>query len=230
TPVGDRLPFDDGQLRETHVKNRSGAPRGGAHLIRRIGRTKGASGAAILLLLALRTPAVGQTALSAATDTVTASLETLLARANESNPTLRAARERVQAARARVAPAGAIPDPMLGIGVMNLPVDGAGYSEMTMNTVMLGQTVPFPGKLGLQRQIAERELAAAEARLEGTRLDLERDARRAYYELAFLDRALDVVKQNQRLLVTLIGVTQARYGVGSGGQDEVLRAQVEASG
>ena len=212
------------------MKNRSGAPRGGAHVIRRIRRTTGASGAAILLLLALRTPVVAQTPLSGASETATASLDALLAHANTSNPSVRAARERVEAARARVAPAGAIPDPMLGIGVMNLPVDGAGYSEMTMNTVMLGQVVPFPGKLGLQRQIAERELVAAEARLEGTRLDLERDARRAYYELAFLDRALDVVEQNQRLLVTLIGVTQARYGVGSGGQDEVLRAQVEASG
>jgi cobalt-zinc-cadmium efflux system outer membrane protein len=190
---------------------------------------RNAVGAAMLLLMAHATAVLGQAVPATMTDTAGTPLAALLTRARESNPTLRAARERVEAARARVTPAGTLPDPMLGIGVMNLPIDGAGYSEMTMNAVMLGQMLPFPGKLTLQRVIAEHQQSAVEARLEGARLDVERDVRGAYYELAFLDRALEVVERNQRLLVTFVGVTEARYGVGSGGQEEVLRAHVETS-
>lgn len=212
------------------MKDRSCAvPSWAPHPVRLRCRPAIGCAAVMLLFVTIAVPARAQTASTAAMDSAGASLAPLLTRAVEANPSLRAARERVDAARARVAPAGTLPDPMLGIGVMNLPADGAGYTDMTMNSVMLGQTVPYPGKLNLQRRIAERELAAAAARLDATRLDLERDVRRAYHELAFLDRALEVVERNQQLLVNFIGVTEARYGVGTGGQPDVLKARVEAS-
>lgn len=155
--------------------------------------------------------------------------DSLVSHALKASPTVHAAAARVDAARARVGPAGTLPDPMLAVGVMNLPVTGGGYTDMTMNTVGVGQTVPFPGKLPLARRAAELELRAAEARLEVARLDVAAEVRGAYYELAHLDRSLEVLQNNQKLLVNLIQVTESRYAVGTGGQQDILKARVEAS-
>lgn len=167
-----------------------------------------------------------------------ARVDTLVAHALAANPALRAARARVDAAQARIAPAGALPDPMLMAGIQNLPVGkeaaaghgaAAGPDPMTMRMVGVGQTIPYPGKLSLSRRIAERELDATRAALVAVSRQVERDVKDAYYELAFLDRALEIVQRNQSVLVNLIRVTETRYGVGTAGQQDVLKARVEAT-
>ena len=157
-----------------------------------------------------------------------AELEALLAHAMEVHPGIRAARDRVEAARAAISPAGALPDPMLGVGVTNVPVVGSA-GQMTMAMVGVGQLFPFPGKLGLRRRVAEAELAATAARLDAVRWQVEQEVKVAYFELAYLDQALEVVRNNETLLANFIRVTESRYGVGTGGQQDILKARVEAA-
>lgn len=158
------------------------------------------------------------------------SLDSLLRHAYDANPRLRAARDRVAAARARIAPAGARPDPMLMAGVQNFPVSEPGFADfMTMKMVGVGQTVPYPGKLALRRRAAEHEADAARAALAAAVRQAVREVRGAYYELAYLDQALGIVERNQRVLADVIRVAEARYGVGQAGQQDVLRARIEAT-
>ena len=158
-------------------------------------------------------------------------LDSLLRLAEAASPALHAARARVAAARARVAPAGARPDPMLMAGVVNLPVARPSFrtDEMTMRMVGVGQTLPYPGKLGLQRRAAASEAVAAEAALAAARLDVARDVREAYYELAYADRALDIVQGTRDALSGVVQVAEARYGSGGTGQQDVITARVEAT-
>lgn len=156
-------------------------------------------------------------------------LDSLVARALVLNPAIRAAAARVKAARARVAPAGARPDPMLMAGIQNLPVGRPGFSDfMTMKMIGVSQVLPYPGKLALRTRAARDEVAAAEAELESARLDATADVETAYYDLAFADRALDIVAQNATVLRNLIRATEAQYSVGRGTQADVLRARIEA--
>lgn len=155
-------------------------------------------------------------------------LDALIAMAVTANPAVRAARFRADATRARVWPAGLRPDPMLMVGLRDFPLSNPGfYDNFTMKLVGIRQTIPYPGKLGVERRIATREVDASQAAVRVMTLDVVRDVRRAYYELAFLDRALDVVTRNRDVLVDLLKVADARYGVGQAGQQDVLRARVE---
>lgn len=157
-------------------------------------------------------------------------VDSLVAWALAVSPQLRAARERVRAAEARVAQSGLRPDPMLMAGIQDFPVRQPGFSDfMTMKMVGVGQTISYPGKLPLRTRVAARELAAVEAELAGARLAVEEAVKGAYYDLAYLDRALEIVDRNRRLLLDFMKVTEARYGVGTGGQEDVLRVRVEAA-
>jgi outer membrane protein, heavy metal efflux system len=163
----------------------------------------------------------------------------LLRQADSVNPSISAARNRVGVAKARIGPATAWPDPMLMAGIQNLPLGKKSAQEMamsalpgddmTMKMIGVSQTVPFPGKSRLRRQIAEREADAAIAAVQTVSLEVQRDVKKSYFELAYLDRAIEVVNQNQPLLADVIRVAEAHYAAGLAGQQDVLKARVEAA-
>lgn len=158
-----------------------------------------------------------------------ATLDALIAMAERANPVVRAARFRAQAMRARVGPAGLRPDPMLMVGLRDFPLSSPGfYDSFTMKMIGIRQTVPYPGKLGIERRIAAGEVDASQAAIQAATLDVIRDVKIAYYEIAFVDRALDIVMRNRNVLVDVLKVAEARYGAGQGAQQDVLRARLEA--
>jgi outer membrane protein TolC len=155
-------------------------------------------------------------------------LDSLIALARRANPAIHAATARVRAARARIGPAGARPDPMLMAGVRNLPISQPGFSDfMTMKMIGISQTFPFPGKRSLRTRVATNEANVARAALEAARLEVTTKVKAVYYELAFTDRALDVVRRNQAVLTNLVAVSETRYTAGAGTQADVLRARTE---
>jgi cobalt-zinc-cadmium efflux system outer membrane protein len=158
-------------------------------------------------------------------------LAALVARACEANPEIRAVGERVAAARARLEAAGAPPDPRLGIGLVNALVSDplSSDDEMTMRMVQIGQVFPFPGKLGLERDAARWELAEAEAERDRVELEVVAGVQKSYFDLYFLDRALEVVDRHRELLADFVAVTETRYQVGTGTQQDVLKSQVEGT-
>ncbi len=178
----------------------------------------------VLILLAWPRPGSGQ-------EPPPTRLETAVEIARAENPEIRAAAEAVEGARARAGAAGILPDPMLGVGLVNALVSEPLSSEdfMTMRMVQVGQRLPYPGKLDLEREIAAWELAAAEAERQRIELEVIAAVRRAYYEIFFLDRSREIVDHNRELLGDFVSVTEVRYGVGTGGQQDVLKAQVEES-
>ena len=165
-----------------------------------------------------------------AQETGAPNLDSLIAVAVTNNPAITAARARVDAAEARIGPSGLRPDPMLMVGVQNLPVSDPGFTdEMTMKMVGVGQTIPYPGKLSLRIRTAEHELTAARAELDDARLEVAATVQGAYYDLAYLDRAFEITDRNQRLLLDFTRVAEARYGVGTGAQTDLLRLRIEAT-
>lgn len=160
----------------------------------------------------------------------TLALDSLVAAALAVSPAVHAADAALRAAQARVNPAGARPDPMLMAGLQNFPIFHPGFTDfMTMKMIGIGQTFPFPGKLSLQTRVATDEVAAAAAALDAARLDAAAEVKKAYYALAFADRALDIVRRNQAVLTNLIAVSQAHYETGTGTQADVLRANTETA-
>jgi outer membrane protein TolC len=168
---------------------------------------------------------------SATAAALPASPDSLVALALTTSPRVHAAQARLDAARARVAPAGTRPDPMLMAGLQNVPVSSPSLSadEMTMKMVGVSQTLLYPGKLALARSAAEHEAESAAIDVEGARLDVRRELLDAWYELAFLDRALEIVDRNRQTLASLIAASEVRYGSGTGAQQDVLTARVEAA-
>lgn len=151
--------------------------------------------------------------------------------AHEANPMLQAARFSAQAAAEGVGPAGALPDPQLQFGLMNRMVSdfGSTMDPMTMNQLQLMQMLPWPGKLGGARSAARHTAAAADADADEQARMLTAQVRMAYYDAAYADRALGVMRDTRDLLREFLGISTTMYAVGNAAQQDVLRAQVEVA-
>jgi cobalt-zinc-cadmium efflux system outer membrane protein len=154
-------------------------------------------------------------------------LAAAVAAVQQANPMLQAARLRADAAADRVSPAGALPDPSLSFGLMNRPIDGFGTDQpMTMNQVQLTQMLPWPGKLGFGKQQAEHLARAGALDAQETEAQLVSRTKATYNELAYIDRAIAIMQRTRDLLRDFYQVSQTRYAVGEGLQQDVLQAQV----
>ena len=101
-----------------------------------------------VMMAALSGPALAQRREPAAASTSLASLVTEL---SAKNPELAAARREVDMRVARIAPAGAPPDPTLSVGYMSgfarPPFFPSSSTPNAFRQPGLSQEIPFPGKL-----------------------------------------------------------------------------------
>jgi len=127
--------------------------------------------------------------------------------------------------------AGALPDPTLGLNALNLPTDTFDRDQepMTQMQVSLSQSFPFPGKRGLKREAAEYEASAAIKKVLDQQLQVTAEVRGAWWQLIYLDRAIEIIGQNQGLMRDFVQIAQTKYKVGKGLQQDVLLAQLELS-
>jgi cobalt-zinc-cadmium efflux system outer membrane protein len=98
---------------------------------------------------------------------------------------------------------------------------------MTTLAFMASQDLPFPGKRGLRGDIASREADQVEQQLARARLRIAADVRRAYYGLLLARELQTLTRQQRETWRETEGVVRARYAVGQGAQQDVLRVQVE---
>ena len=158
-------------------------------------------------------------------------LEAAVAEALQNNPKFSARQARAEAMGRLPSQRGALPDPSLSLKALNLPTDSFDLDQepMTQLQVGLNQTFPFPGKLGLRQRIAERESDASNEQTSEVRIQLIKDVKSGWWQLFFLDRALETVQRNQELLRQFVEVAETKYEVGLGLQQDVLLAQLELS-
>ena len=156
------------------------------------------------------------------------SVEELVQLGLQQNPEITEARLRVESAAARVIQAASLPDPVLGSTVYPAPVEtAAGRQQLAL---ALNQKVPWRGKLDLQAQIAEDEVNAARARLAAVELKVAQQIRDAYYQLQYIEQAIDIIRQDRKQLELIGQVVEQMFRVKrSVTQQDVLQVQVALS-
>lgn len=148
-----------------------------------------------------------------------------LAEGAKNNPGVQAAFARWRASLDKVPQATAWPDPKLAFGVFVVPVETrTGPQRMKYG---LSQQLPWFGKRALKGSVAEREAAAMQALAEGQKLAVYREISNAFYEYAYLGRALDAAREEAGLLEFLESVVESRYRVSGAAYADLTRVQVE---
>ena len=171
---------------------------------------------------------IGQPAQSPATR-AEPRLEAAIERALSDNPDIAEMEYRIQAARSRVPQAGALPDPMLTIGAVNVPVPGFSFrqDDMTMKMVTFEQEVPARGKRAGAARVAEAELEMVRTMHADHVNRLVAEVADAYVNLASLDARIGILRRSLERLKRVSESVRERYRVGQGTLPDALLAGVE---
>ena len=158
-------------------------------------------------------------------------LDSLVQEALQKNPGVQSTLLQVQALRHRVPQAKTLPDPTVSVGWMGniTPFSVQKGDPSSYRGVGAMQEIPFPGKLKLRGEIADREAEAAWWDYEAARRNLTADVKAAYYDYFAAFKAVEITKKDKDLLQKLSSIAEARYRVGKGVQQDVLKSQTEIS-
>jgi outer membrane protein, heavy metal efflux system len=158
--------------------------------------------------------------------------DTVLARltveALTANAGLGAEQSRAHAATARIRPAGALPDPMLNTGVMDLTLPSFAFheSDFTEVDIELSQEFPWFGTRGARTRAASAEARMRGADVQTRRRDIVARTAELYYRLRYLVGAQAILARQRALLEAGVEISTTRYATGSVGQSDPLQARV----
>lgn len=180
------------------------------------------------LVLALIIVSIG---LSAFADETTP-LKSLVEEALRNNPEIKAGRARWEASTKRPSQVSTLPNPEIGVSYKNVRFDKLtlGENDFTELELYAFQEFPFPGKLSLRGKIAKEEAEAEEQFLGATVKRVTADLKEAYYDWYLVNKSIEITLKNKQLLENFVKIAEAKYAVGAGIQQDVIKAQVEVSG
>jgi outer membrane protein TolC len=151
-------------------------------------------------------------------------------RAVERSQSLTAQDAAISAAREMAIAAGQLPDPVLSVGVDNLPVDGPdawsiGRDFMTMRKIGLMQEITRGEKRGLRAQRFEREAEKDRADKRVMIASIQRDTALAWLDRYYAEAMAAVVADQQQQAKLEIEAAESSYRAGRGGQADVYAAR-----
>jgi cobalt-zinc-cadmium efflux system outer membrane protein len=143
------------------------------------------------------------------------------------NPELRASGARVDAAAGRAYQAKKWSNPELELSAEDWPVShGRGFSD-AKQIIGIAQTLPFPGKKSLDRQIGGAGVKVSEGELALRRTELVRDVKAEFFRVLASERLVEVSTQLVALAESSATTARKRVDAGAAGYQEQLRAEVQ---
>ena len=140
------------------------------------------------------------------------------------NSQLQAAFSAWRAAVQKAPQVRALPDPQLKFSYYIEPIETrTGPQRMRYG---ISQKFPLAGKLSQREQIALRQADVLKGKADLVKLTIFRDVKQAYYELAYLEQAITITREDIALLDYMENVVRARYSAGNVPYASVLRTQV----
>ena len=161
-------------------------------------------------------------------DNVFVTVDELIQEALKNNPEIRAFDANRNAAHARIPQMSALDNPQFNFEIMEAPrSDPFNSSQWKYVNFELMQMFPFPGKLAKAKNLAEIDAEHAHHDYEEKTLEIIEKVKAAYFELYFIQRALEVNQENIGLMQQFVNIAKIRYAVAQAMNQDLLKANVE---
>lgn len=160
-----------------------------------------------------------------------ARLSELVDEALHKNPDIIAALRGWEAAAQFPTQVSTLPDPQVAIQHFSVgsPRPFAGFTTSNFAYIGFGisQDLPYPGKLKLKEEAAQQNAAVAREKFQAVKRAVVQQVKETYFQIAYVQETLGVLERNGRLLEQIERIADARYRVGQGSQQDVLKTQLQ---
>ena len=159
-------------------------------------------------------------------------LPRLVSLALANNPELKSSQSRWQMFANRAKQASALEDPMLMFKLQNLMArEPLAFNKdpQTAKVIGISQQLPFWGKRAIKEEVAHYEAESYKWAIEERKLELARMVKETYYQLYAVDRSLEIIDKNLRIIRDFVTIAESKYSVGQGVQQDIYKAGLEQS-
>jgi outer membrane protein, heavy metal efflux system len=159
-----------------------------------------------------------------------ADLKALISEAVTANPAVKEKAQITTAAKETIRPAGALDNPEVSLGFLNLPTDTFAFNQVDMTNapqIAVRQKFPFPGKRRLRSEVAEEQSKSDDFSHQDKINEIRSRVIAGYWNLSLAYASFDITQRDKELWQQVVKVAETRYAVGQGMQADVLAAQVE---
>ena len=154
-------------------------------------------------------------------------LDPLIDEALESNPQIQVAYKNWKAAEYKVKQVTSLPDPMASYTYFGENIETrVGPQEAKYG---LSQKIPFPGKLGLKGETAQKHTQMMKEKYEAVKREIIKNVKFTYYDIWWVDKAIQVTESEKDILSSLERVAKERFETDQAPQQDVIKAQVVIS-
>jgi len=169
------------------------------------------------------------TAFAAVSFAQTETLQDLINTAIEVSPKIKMLEMKKLAASNRIEQNSNLPDPMLTLGLANLPVNSFSFTQepMTGKIVGLSQAFPFPGKLSDQADVNKKDVDIVEQEILDAKNEIRKNVIKNYDELLYSRKAIDIANSSKDLLINIAEVVRTKYSVSTASQQNLLKVELE---
>jgi outer membrane protein TolC len=159
----------------------------------------------------------------------TASLDSLVNKAIRVSPKLAMLRAKRNVTENKIPQVSNLPNPMLMLGLMNLPTNSFSFNQepMTQKVIGLQQTIPFPGKLSAMEDAASIDTLIVDKEIKDAENEIRKNVKEKYYSLSFFRKSLMYAKENKNLLEKISDVVSTKYSVSTASQQNLIKVQLE---
>ena len=160
------------------------------------------------------------------------SLQEAVALASSGSSDAETSRSAVQSAIEMAVAGRQLPDPVLKVGVNNVPANGPdrfslGTESMTMRSISLMQEFTRSAKREARAQRFEAEASSAEAQRTAALATVQRGAATAWLDRWYAERAYSVLSEQAHSIQLMVDAAQAAYRGNRGSRADIVAAELE---
>lgn len=156
-------------------------------------------------------------------------LSTLKNMAVEKSPLLNLLKAKLNAAENKIPQVSNLADPMLVIGLNNLPVSSFKFDEepMTSKSISISQAFPFFGKLNSAEAVAAADIPIILEELNENTNQIIFEVTNAYLDFNLFVESKNTVEQNKNLYQTLLEIVRIKYQVSKASQQDIFKLELK---
>jgi outer membrane protein TolC len=156
-------------------------------------------------------------------------LEDLINEAIVKSPKIKMLQAKLEAASNRININSNLPDPMLTLGLVNMPVNSFSFTQepMTGKIIGLSQSFPFPGKLSAISEAVSIDTLIIRQEINDAINEIRKTVSTKFFDLSFTRKALLYSSGSKKLLEKIAEVVSTKYTVSSASQQNLIKVQLE---
>ncbi|MFH1846620.1 MAG: TolC family protein [Candidatus Omnitrophota bacterium] len=154
-------------------------------------------------------------------------LDAFIEEALSNNPQVQAARCEWEAACYKISQEYALPDPIAQYTCFGENIETrVGPQEHKYGGSL---KIPFPSKLILKGKAQARRADILREKYEAVKRELIKDIKFVYYDIYWIDRAIEITEQEEDVVEGVEKVAQRKYETNQAKQQDVIKTQIELS-